>query len=217
MRKILLYLLFLASSPALALDERHTELVGMSLGVTADEMVDYLIHKGFQPVSDRDLSGRVAGLEVWATVGAGKRDSMTCDYVLLTTMEQQGYNDYTTLMHWMQKHYGWPDWEGRVRSQRFARWFVGFDRDIVMIATASKAVEIWFFDNHEKRNLDYYSILKYCERHPARGVPHLTARECVVWKSVRPAPEVGKQGRHLRGGKKARRGRHAGKRHRRRR
>ena len=54
------------------------------------------------------------------------------------------------------------------------------------------------------RNLDYYAILKYCERHPANGVPHLAARDCAVWKSKSPlvepkAKKIGKKrGRHAR-------------------
>jgi hypothetical protein len=53
-----------------------------------------------------------------------------------------------------------------------------------MIATAKSSVDIWFYDNHSKRNIDYYSILKYCERNPSDDVPYYTARECVTWRST---------------------------------
>ena len=84
----------------------------------------------------------------------------------------------------MQKHYGAPTWESTVRSHPFARWYVGFDRDIVMIATASAGIEIWFYENHQRRNIDYYAILKYCERNPAPNLPMMTAQESVTWKST---------------------------------
>ena len=95
-------------------------------------------------------------------------------------------------MKWMQKHYGKPTWESTVRSHRFARWYVDYDRDIVMIATAQSTVEIWFYENHTVRNIDYYAILKYCERNPNDDVPYYTAEDCVTWKSTAP-PEVHKK------------------------
>jgi hypothetical protein len=52
-----------------------------------------------------------------------------------------------------------------------------------MIATAKQTVEVYFFDNHQQRNIDYYAILKYCERNPVDAVPHLSARACVTWRS----------------------------------
>jgi hypothetical protein len=53
-----------------------------------------------------------------------------------------------------------------------------------MIATAKSSVDVWFYDNHSKRNIDYYSILKYCERNPSDDVPYYTAREQVTWRST---------------------------------
>ena len=96
------------------------------------------------------------------------------------------------LMEWMQMYDGTPAWEARVRSHRFARWYVDYDRDIVMIATAQTAVEIWFYENHSVRNIDYYAILKYCERYPNEDVPYYTAEDQVTWKSTAP-PEVKKK------------------------
>jgi hypothetical protein len=87
------------------------------------------------------------------------------------------------MLHWLQQKYDNPDWQGSVRSHRFCRWFADFDRDIVLIAAGDGTVETWFYENHLHRNIDYYSILKYCERYPAEDVPFLTARESVTWKS----------------------------------
>lgn len=188
MRKYRLVILFVTWVSLTAAAQKHTQFVGLSLEMPSSELVEQLVNKGLQQEDSLELSGRIAGLDVWVTVGAGK-DSTGCDYVMVTTQEQQGQSvnaDYVALMQWMQKRYGRPNWEAAVRSYRFARWFVGFDRDIVMVMTAASAVEIWFYDNHETRNLDYYSILKYCERHPAEGVPFYTARDCVVWKSSKP-------------------------------
>ena len=108
---------------------------------------------------------------------------------------QQGVSqqeDYVALMRWMQKYYGKPTWESTVRGHRFARWYVDYDRDIVMIATAQSAVEIWFYENHSVRNIDYYAILKHCERYPNDDVPYFTAQDQVTWKSTAP-PEVSKK------------------------
>ena len=173
--------------------EKHTEFVHLSLAMPAKDMVDRLVEKGLHREDSFLLSGTIAGLHAKIYVVANK-DTTGCSHIRLTTQKQHGTNqhaDYVALMGWMQKHYGKPDWESMVRSHRFARWFVDFDRDIVMIATASSAVEIWFYDNHEKRQIDYYSILKYCEQNPSPTAPALSAHECVVWKST-PPPVVKK-------------------------
>ena len=124
----------------------------------------------------------------WKTV----KIPVTMTFAPRRTQGVSQHEDYVALMKWMQKHYGKPAWESTVRSHRFARWFVDFDRDIVMIATASAGVEVWFYENHQVRNVDYYSILKYCERYPNDNVPYLTAEEQVTWKSTAP-PEVTKK------------------------
>jgi hypothetical protein len=194
MRKYLVLLLILALLPLVLTAQNHTKLMGLPLSLTPAEMVAGLMQRQVQQVTSREMSGYIAGLNVWLTIGA-QSDTASCDYIRLSTQCTQGlsqHEDYNALMHWMKKHYGWPDWEATVRSHSFARWFVDFDRDIVMISKASSAVEIWFYENHEKRDFDYYAILKYCERHPVPGVPHLTAQECVVWKSTTPSPEVRK-------------------------
>ena len=98
----------------------------------------------------------------------------------------------------------------------FARWFVDYDRDIVMIATAQSAVEVWFYENHQVRNIDYYAILKYCERYPNDDVPYYTAQDLVTWKSTAP-PEVSKKKISKRHRKASRRSRAKAKRKRRRR
>ena len=172
--------------------QQHTHFVKLSLELSPEEMVQELEGKGMHRMMGTDishtyrLSGRIAGLEVFLDVNFSK-DTTQINHIMLTTRQQQGRSlrdDYSALMQWMRKHYGAPTWESFVRSHAFARWYVGFDRDIVMIATAKSAVEIWFYENHERRNYDYYAILKYCERNPADNVPYMTARESVTWKSV---------------------------------
>ena len=148
--------------------------------------METLEDKGLQRENLFELSGRIAGLDVWLYVNVNK-DSTKVNQLLLTTQMQQGKtlrDDYVTLRKWMQKHYGAPTWESTVRSHSFARWYVGYDRDIVMIATASAGVEIWFYENHQRHNIDYYAILKYCERNPAHGLPVMYARDNVTWKST---------------------------------
>lgn len=119
-----------------------------------------------------------------------KKDTAALGCVMLTTFRNQTgrqRDDYHRLMQWMRKHYGVPTWEASVRSHPFARWYVGRDSDIVVIATGASTVEAWFYANHDKRNVDYYSILKYCENNPADGVPNLTAQQCITWKNTAPA------------------------------
>ena len=166
--------------------QEHTRFVDQPLDLPPDELVDALQDKGLQQEDRYELSGRIAGLDVWLYVNVSK-DSTKINHVLLTTQLQQGNtlrDDYVALRKWMQKHYGAPTWESTVRSHPFARWYVGFDRDIVMIATASSGIEIWFYENHQRRNIDYYAILKYCERNPAPNLPLMTAQESVTWKST---------------------------------
>ena len=166
--------------------QEHTRFLDQPLDLHPDELMDALEDKGLQREDRYELSGRVAGLDAWFYVNVSK-DSTQINHLLLTTQMQQGNtlrDDYAALRKWMQKHYGAPTWDSTVRSHPFARWYVGFDRDIVMIATASSGIEIWFYENHLRRNIDYYAILKYCERNPAPNLPLMTARESVTWKST---------------------------------
>ena len=166
--------------------QEHTRFVDQALDLLPDDLVDALVDKGLQQEDRYELSGRIAGLDVWLYVNVSK-DSTKINHILLTTQLQQGNtlrDDYVALRRWMQKYYGAPTWESTVRSHPFARWYVGFDHDIVMIATASSGIEIWFYENHQRRNIDYYAILKYCERNPASNLPMMTAQESVTWKST---------------------------------
>lgn len=184
-RKYVIAISFLVCLSA-AQAQEHTRFVDQPLDLPPDELVDALQDKGLQQEDRYELSGRIAGLDVWIYVNVSK-DSTKINHVLLTTQLQQGNSlrdDYIALRKWMQKHYGAPTWESTVRSHPFARWYVGFDRDIVLIATASAGIEIWFYENHLRRNIDYYAILKYCERNPAPNLPLMTAQESVTWKST---------------------------------
>ena len=184
-RKYIIAMIFLTCLTAVQAQE-HTRFIDQSLELPPDELVDALQDKGLQQEDRYELSGRMAGLDVWLYVNVSK-DSTKINHVLLTTQLQQGNtlrDDYVALRRWMQKYYGAPTWESTVRSHPFARWYVGFDRDIVMITTASSGIEIWFYENHQRRNIDYYAILKYCERNPAPNLPMMTAQESVTWKST---------------------------------
>ena len=163
----------------------HTNFMGLPLSLSPAEMIDELSNRGMQQEGSFSLSGRISGLNVWLNLNSN-RDTSALNSMLLSTRYQQGRtqrDDYKKMMKWMRHHYGAPNWESTVRGHAFARWYIGFDRDIVMIATAKSSVDIWFYDNHSKRNVDYYSILKYCDRNPSDDVPYYTARECVTWRS----------------------------------
>lgn len=189
-RKYVFFLWALSCFSLTTVAQEHTQMLGISLGLSPDEVVYELSKKGLQQEDTYELSGRIAGLRVWVRVDCSK-DSSRVNHVLVTTQEQQGRSqrdDYAVMMRWMQKHYGAPTWESTVRSHSFARWYVGFDHDIVMIATAKTAVEVYFYENHDRRNFDYYAILKYCERTPVDTAPHLTAQESITWKNTAPPP-----------------------------
>ena len=174
----------------------HTEFLGLPLSLSPAEMIGELSSKGMQQEDSFSLSGRISGLNVWLNLNSN-RDTSALNSIMLSTKYQQGRTpreDYKKMMKWMRHHYGAPTWESSVRGHAFARWFLDFDRDIVMIATAKSSVDIWFYDNHAKRNIDYYSILKYCERNPSDEVPFYTARECVTWRST-SVPTVRKSAR----------------------
>ena len=164
----------------------HTEFLGLPLSLSPMEMIEELSNRGMQQEGSFSLSGRISGLNVWLNLNSN-RDTSALNSMQLSTRYQQGRSqrdDYKKMMKWMRHHYGAPHWESTVRGHAFARWYLDFDRDIVMIATAKSSVDIWFYDNHSKRNIDYYSILKYCERNPSDDVPYYTARECVTWRST---------------------------------
>ena len=180
----LVYLLGMLCSPIKADD--HTEFLGLPLSLSPMEMIEELSNRGMQQEGSFSLSGRISGLNVWLNLNSN-RDTSALNSMQLSTRYQQGRSqrdDYKKMMKWMRHHYGAPHWESTVRGHAFARWYLDFDRDIVMIATAKSSVDIWFYDNHSKRNIDYYSILKYCERNPSDDVPYYTARECVTWRST---------------------------------
>ena len=164
----------------------HTRFMDLSLSLSPTEMIEELQNRGLAQDDVNSMTGRISGLDIRLLFNNNK-DTSAINSMLLTTQYLQGRSqrdDYKKMMKWMKHHYGKPNWESTVRGHAFARWYVDFDRDIVMIATAKSAVEIWFYENHDRRNYDYYAILKYCERNPAENVPYMTARESVTWKSV---------------------------------
>ncbi len=185
--------------------DEHTKFMGLPLSLSPAEMIEELTQKGMQQEDGSSLSGRVSGLDVWVDLNKNG-DTSALNSMKLTTRYQQGptlRDDFQQLLQWMRLNYGEPTWQSTVRGHDFARWYLGFDRDIVMIATAKSTVDIWFYDNHKKRNIDYYSILKYCERNPSEGVPNYSARECVTWKST-TAPKVNKSKKYRKYKRKAR-------------
>lgn len=116
-RKYVIAISFLVCLSA-AQAQEHTRFVDQPLDLPPDELVDALQDKGLQQEDRYELSGRIAGLDVWIYVNVSK-DSTKINHVLLTTQLQQGNSlrdDYIALRKWMQKHYGAPTWESTVRS-----------------------------------------------------------------------------------------------------
>ena len=187
------YLFILLISFCMTLGVRAQQImrfVDLPLSLSPDVMVEELQGKGMHlfmgagiPYTYR-LTGHVAGMNVFVDINYSK-DTLHINHLKMST-HQSAHNmreDYALMMKWMEKHYGKPTWESTVRSHPFARWYIDFDRDIILIGTAKSTIEVYFYDNHQKRNIDYYAILKYCERNPVDNAPHLTARASVTWMS----------------------------------
>lgn len=195
-RHLLILALFLLSLLK-AFPDGKTHFLNLPLDLSPEKMMEELRRKGLLQEGTYEMSGRLSGMPVRLTLHPAE-DTTGINSIVLTTKMSQGGDlreDYQVLRQWMCRHYGVPVWESTVRSHAFARWYLGAGQDIVMIATARPAVEIWFYNSHDKRNIDYYSILKYCERNPVDGVPHLTADEAVTWKRVVPEVTTKKVGK----------------------
>ena len=170
--------------------EEHVRLFGISLGDSLPALLSEMQRQGMQIV-DIDsarrnvfMSGPIADIEMLVDIFTD-RPLRGVHCIRMSSPKSDDRNqraDFHDLYDWLVDEYDHPDWSGTVRGHHFCRWFADFDRDIVLIATGSGNVEIWFYENHQKRNIDYYSILKYCEKNPAADVPMLTAAESVTWK-----------------------------------
>ena len=185
-KKYILLMWLFGSLPSMVNADDHTRFMDLPLSLSPTDMIEELQNRGLAQYDVNCMTGRISGLDVRLLFNNNK-DTSAINSMLLTTQYLQGRSqrdDYKKIMKWMKHHYGKPNWESTVRGHAFARWYLGFDRDIVMIATAKQSVEVWFYDNHAKRNIDYYSILKYCERNPSEDVPYMTAKESVTWRST---------------------------------
>ena len=102
LRNCLIKVFLLAFLPLTAGAQKHTEFVGLSLEMAPDSLAGLLADKGLQEEDDYELSGRIAGLDTWIHID-GKKDTTGCNYLMLSTQEQQGHtlnDDYKALMHW---------------------------------------------------------------------------------------------------------------------
>ena len=169
-------------------NEEHVDFLGLPLNVTPQEMLDEMENRRLRFVQidsakqTYSLTGILSGIEIAVDMKCNK-DLTKINYIRLSTPKHRNqHEDFSKVLHWLLKEYDEPDWKGTVRGHRFCRWFSDIDHDIIMIATGQGAVEVWFYENHLQRNIDYYSILKYCEKNPAPDVPFLTAMESVTWK-----------------------------------
>ncbi len=178
----------------------HVELLGVSMKATPQEMLDVMKERGidFLGVDSTEqaylLTGTLSGMEMSVEICCNK-EYTKMDYIKMSTplplhpavtahhpKAQSQRHDFDKLLRWMRNQYDEPDWKGMVRGHRFCRWFSDFDHDIVLIATGRGNAEVYFYENHNRRNIDYYAILKYCERNPAPDVPMITAEESISWK-----------------------------------
>lgn len=174
MKRVLITYIFLAFAIVRMAALPNEQPAALLSGMTPEEMVAKLERQGLR-----------MQLNLFY-----KKDTASLGCIMLSTFRNQAgrqREDYHKLMQWMRKHYGAPTWEASVRSHPFARWYLGRDSDIVVIATGASTVEAWFYANHDKRNVDYYSILKYCENNPVEGVPYLTAQQSITWRNTAPA------------------------------
>ena len=174
----------------------HVEFMGKPLSCTPAEMATAMARQGIDVGATdtvrhelRLAAAAIGDTEVDITISCDQTFSKINHIRLATPREDSRYwrEDYKNLTEWLRAEYGEPDWEGTVRGHSFARWFVDFDHDIVIVTTGQETVEVYFYENHQQRNIDYYSILKFCEKNPADGVPLLTAAESITWQRTAPA------------------------------
>ena len=169
--------------------EEHVQLLGIPLSATPQQLLDAMRHHGIHydrldgTSHTHWLHGTLSGMEITIEVRCNKNEDKINLVKFSTSKHLNQHEDYERMLRWLQKEYDQPDWRGTVRNHHFCRWFADFDRDIILIAAGNGSVEAWFYENHKQRNIDYYSILKYCERYPATDVPRLTAQESVTWKN----------------------------------
>ncbi len=176
-----------ADSSAVAVE--HVSLFGVQLNAGVQPMLDAMQRQGFWQISLDSvkhcymLGGDIDGISVFVVIAAD-HSLQAINHVRISTTPGSGNAnaDYRRLYEWLTDAYDEPDWQSTVRSHKFSRWFVDFDRDIVLITTGRGTAEAYFYENHKQRNVDYYSILKYCEKNPADGLPLMTAAESVTWK-----------------------------------
>ena len=169
--------------------EEHVEFLDVSLNDSVQAMLDEMENRGLRLVCIDSvkqicsLTGILSGMEVTVDISCNK-ELTKINHIKLSTPKarRNQREDFDKVLKWLRKVYDEPDWKGTVRSHRFCRWFVDFDHDIILIATGQGNTEVWFYENHKQRNIDYYSILKYCEKNPCSTVPMTTAMESVTWK-----------------------------------
>ena len=80
--------------------QEHTRFVDQPLDLLPDELVDALQDKGLQQEDRYELSGRIAGLDVWLYVNVSK-DSTKINHVLSIDVNIVGgqYESYCLLVH----------------------------------------------------------------------------------------------------------------------
>ena len=89
MQKYIIQIVLLLLLPFMAMAQKHTEFVGLSLSQSPEELTEKLVEKGLQRDYSNSFSGRIAGLNVWLSIAANK-DTIGCSHMVLTTRTQQG-------------------------------------------------------------------------------------------------------------------------------
>ena len=157
------FVLFLVAG---AKTQDHVRFVDLPLSYSPEEMIQELQGRGLHLMMGTGLpntyrlTGHITGLNVYLDVNCSK-DTLHVNNLLLQTHQtsRSVREDYHELMKWMKKHYGEPTWEATVRSHPFARWYVDFDKDIVMIATAKQTVFLCQPSTAQYRLLCYFKVL----------------------------------------------------------
>ena len=104
LQKYITIFVFFTSLTAVCAQE-HTRFIDLPLDLAPEEIIETLEDKGLQREDLYELSGRIAGLDVWLYVNVSK-DPTKVNQLLLTTQTQQGKtlrDDYVALRKWMQK------------------------------------------------------------------------------------------------------------------
>ncbi|MBR1643918.1 MAG: hypothetical protein IJ684_00900 [Bacteroidales bacterium] len=164
-------LLLLAVAIALSAEAQESlRFAGQSLATAPERFVAQLQRDGFRLDKRYDsfhsfrLLGPVAGRELFVEVSCDSTFSTICNVLVSTRNrnDRQPEADFALLQGWLQDSLGLPACRGEVGDTRFCLWPRDGGRDVLLVSARQSVVEVYFYENHRLRHLDYNAIVTHC-------------------------------------------------------